>query len=193
MASSPVDISNSAILKVGGTRINSLDGRSVEAVVCKEFYERSYKWLLAQYYWGFAMRTADLARAVTPPNHEYEYAYALPQDFIRVQRTFPNTNYKIVGRELHTNESSIAIKYTFRALEEHVPVYFEQTMMYYLAEQITIPITENQSKADSNYAKYIEHMKRAKSLDAQQHPQDGFDDFPLEDARFGGGMEGGRY
>lgn len=193
MASSDIDISNSAILKVGGTRINSFNDNKVEAVVCNEFYERSYKWLLAQYYWGFASRTVDLAQLADKPNHEYEYAYALPADFIRVQRTFPNSNYKIVGRELHTNERQIGIKHTFRVKEEHLPIYFEQTMMYYLAEQISIAITENQSKADSNYMKYQDHLKRAKSLDSQQFPQDGFESFPLEDVRFSGGIEGGGF
>jgi len=193
MASSPVDLANSAILKVGGTRINSFDDNKAEAVVVSEYYERSYLYLLSVFYWGFASRTVDLARLPTKPAHEYEYAYALPQDLIRVQRAFPNTNYKIVGRELHTNERSIGIKHTFRAKEEHLPIYFEQTFMYYLAEQITIAITENQKKADSNFVKYEKHLKTAKSLDAQQHPQDGFQDFPLQDERFSGGLGGGGY
>ena len=193
MASSAIDISNSALLKVGASRINSFDDNKAEAVVVQEFYERSYRWLLSQYYWGFAMMTVALARTTTAPQYEYEYAYKLPSDFVRVQRTYPNSNYKIVGNELHTNESKIGIKYTFRAREEDLPIYFEQAMMYYLAEQITIPLTENQTKADSNYAKAIDHLGRAKSLDAQQHPQDGFDDFPLDNSRYGGGVNFGGF
>lgn len=184
--SSPIDISNSALLKVGAKRINSFDDSKVEAVVIKEFYERSYQWLLSQFYWGFAGRTVQLAKLPTSPNHEYSNAFALPNDLIRIERTFPNSNYKVVGNELHTNEESVGIKYTFRAAEEDIPVYFEQTFVYYLAEQITVSLTENQTKADSNYAKYIDHLKRAKSLDSQQYPHDGFDSFPLEDARYAG-------
>lgn len=186
MSSSKIDLANSAIFKVGGTRINSFDDRKTEALVVNEFYERSIKWLFAQFYWGFAMTTQKLALMPTAPEFEYEYAFALPNDFIRIQRTFPNSNYKIVGNELHTNESEIGIKFTRRVQEEDLPIYFEQTMMYYLAEQITIAITENQTKADSNYAKYTDHLKRAKSLDAQQYPQDGFAEFPLDEARYGG-------
>ena len=194
MASSKIDISNSAILKVGGNRINSFNDNKVEAVVVNEFYERSVRWLFAQYYWGFASMTSKLALVPTAPEFEYQYAFALPSDFIRVQRTFPNTNYKIVGDQLHTNEKEIGIKYTQRVDEVAFPIYFEQTMMYYLAEQITVPITENTTKADSNFVKYIDHLKRAKSLDAQQHPQDGFDDFPLDDSRYGMGVNGmGRF
>ena len=187
---SKISIANSAILKVGGTRINSFEDNKSEAIIVNEYYERSIRWLLSQYYWGFAMMNVSLAKVPIVPEFEYEHAYALPSDFIRIQRTFPNSNYKIVGNELHTNESEIGIKYTSRVEENRFPIYFEQTMMYYLAEQITIPITENQQKSDSNYAKYQDHLKRAKSLDAQQHPQDGFEDFPLDDSRYGGGVYG---
>ncbi len=196
MASSAVDLANSAILKVGGTRINSFDDNKIEAIVVKEYYERSFKFLLSTYYWGFANKTEKLARTITVPEFEYTYAYTLPEDVLRVQRTFPNSNYKIVGNELHTNETEIGIKYTSRALEEDLPVYFEQAFMYYLAEQITVAITENQKKADSNYTKYKDQLKIAKSLDSQQYPQDGFQDFPLDNSRYGsgfGGTYGGRF
>ena len=190
MASSDIDLANSAILKVGGIRINSFDDNKVEAIVANEFYERSIKWLFAQYYWGFASKTVKLAQVQLAPEFEYQYAYALPSDFIRIQRTFPNSNYKIVGNELHTNEREIGIKFTFRAKEEDLPIYFEQTMMYYLASQITVPITENTTKDQTNYVQYQDHLKRAKSLDAQQYPQDGFEDFPIDDARYSGGYAG---
>lgn len=187
---SGIDIANSAILKVGGKRINSFNDNKVEAVIVNEFYERSIKWLFAQYYWGFASKTVKLAQLQISPEFEYAYAYALPSDFIRIQRAFPNTNYKIVGNELHTNEQEIGIKFTFRAKEEDLPIYFEQTMMYYLASQITVSITENATKDKVNYDQYLDHIKRAKSLDAQQYPQDGFSDFPLDNARYAGGVYG---
>ncbi len=188
MPSSPIDISNSALLKVGASRINSFEDNKTEAVVVNEFYERSILWLFAQYYWGFAMKLSSLAQLPTPPEQEYKFAYALPDDVVRIQRTFPNSNYKVVGNELHTNEQKIAIKYTQRVDEADMPIYFEQTMMYYLASQICVPLTENATKEDANYGQYLDHLKRAKSLDAQQHPQDGFQDFPLMDARFSGGV-----
>ncbi len=103
-----------------------------------------------------------------------------------MQRTFPNSNYKILGNELHTNEKEVALKYTFKADEADIPVYFEQTMMYYLASQICVSLTENATKDKLLYEQYLDHIKRAKSLDAQQYPQDGFQDFPLDNSRYGG-------
>jgi len=184
--SKQVSIANSALLKVGASRINSFDDNKVEAVIIKEFYERSYRALLSMYPWSFAMKSVALAQLPDKPANEYEYAYALPNDMVWVQRTFPNSNYKIVGRELHTNERTISLKYTCRAQEEHMSIQFEQAFMYYLASQICISITENVKKDELLYIQYQDHLKRAKSLTAQQQPQDGFDDFPVDNSRYGG-------
>ena len=184
--SKQVSIANSALFKVGASRINSFDDNKNEAVIIKEFYERSYRALLSMYPWSFAMKTSTLAQLPTKPEQEYEYAYQLPNDMVWVQRTFPNSNFKIVGRQLHTNERTISLKYTYRAPEEDMSIQFEQAFMYYLASQICIPITENVNKNVALYNEYKDHLKVAKSLTAQQQPQDGFEDFPVFDSRFGG-------
>ncbi len=184
--SKQVSIANSALLKVGASRINSFDDNKNEAVIIKEFYERSYRALLSMYPWSFAMKTVTLAQLPTAPEQEYENAYQLPSDLVWLQRTYPNTNFKIVGKELHTNEPSVSIKYTYRCPEEDMSIQFEQAFMYYLASQICIPITENVSKDQLMYTQYQDHLKRAKSITAQQQPQDGFEDFPVFASRFGG-------
>ncbi|RLA77101.1 MAG: hypothetical protein DRG30_01145 [Epsilonproteobacteria bacterium] len=183
--SKQVSIANSALLKVGATRINSFDDNKNEAVIIKEFYERSYRALLSMYPWSFAMKTVALAQLPTKPLAEYEYAYALPNDLVWLQRTHPNSNFKILGRELHTNERTVSIKYTYRCPEEDMSIQFEQAFMYYLASQICIPITENIKKDELLYVQYQDHLKRAKSITAQQQPQDGFEDFPVDNSRYG--------
>jgi len=188
--SKAVSLANSSLLKVGASRINSFDDNKTEAVVVKEFYERSYRNLLAMYPWSWAMKTESLAQMLDKPGQEYQYAYKLPIDYVWIQRTFPNSNYKIVGTELHTNEPSISIKYTYRAPEEDMSIMFEQAFMYYLASQICIPLTENVNKNTLMYQEYQDHIKKAKALTAQQQPQDGFEDFPIDSARYGAGPGG---
>jgi len=185
-----VSLANASLLKVGASRINSFSDNKNEAVVVNEFYERSYRNLLASYPWSWAMKSETLAQLPDKPLQEYEYAYQLPSDFIWIQRTFPNCNYKIVGKALHCNETSISIKYTFRADEDNMSIMFEQAFMYYLASQICIPLTENVTKNQWLYKEYQDHIKKAKSLTAQQQPQDGFEDFPLDSARYGAGPGG---
>ncbi len=188
--SKQVSLANSSLLKIGASRINSFDDNKVEAVVVKEFYERSYRAMLSMYPWSWAMKTEKLARNTTTPEEEYEYSYQLPNDYIWLQRTYPNTNFKIVGDQLHTNEKEIAVKYVFRADEEDMSIQFEQAFMYYLASQICIPLTENSTKNTLIYQEYQDHLKKAKSLTAQQQPQDGFENFPIDDARYIAGPGG---
>ena len=99
---------------------------------------------------------------------------------------YPLGDYKIIGKKLHTSWKDVTLKYIYRAAEEDMPIYFEQAFMYYLASQMCIPLTENATKDQLLYLQYEDHLKRAKSIDAQSQPQDGFQDFPVHDYRFGG-------
>ena len=184
--SKQVSLANAALTKIGASRINSFDDNKTEAVVVKEFYERSYRNLLAQYPWSWALKVETLALLQHKPKKDFEFAFKLPSDLIWLYRMYPNGNYKIIGDELHTNNKEVTIKYIYRADEEDMPPFFEQAFMYYLASQICIPITENATKDQLLYMQYQDHLKRAKSLEAQQQPQDGFDDLPVHDYRFGG-------
>ena len=62
--------------------------------------------------------------------------------------------------------------------------YFEQAFTYYLASQIAITLTEDNQRASILAAQADSLIKRAKSLDAQSQPQDGFVDFPIDDVRY---------
>ncbi len=188
--SSQVEIANRALLKVGATRINSMQDNKTEAVVINEYYELAYQWMLAQYPWSFAMKVEALSRIPEAPLEDYAFAYELPQNYIWVQRVYPNSNFKIMGTQLWTNEKQISVKFIERADEAIIPAYFEQAFMVYLASLIAVPLTENVQKEMSLVAQATQHLKKAKSLNAQQQPQDGFQDFPVYNSRFGGGVAG---
>lgn len=185
---SAVEICNQAILKIGATRINSFDDNTVESTVVKEYYESAVKWMLSQYPWSFSLKTVELSQLPDKPIRDYEYAYSLPVDMIRLHRTYPLTDFRIEGDQLWSNERSMAVKYVSRPDERFFPSYFSQALMLYLATMICIPITENVQKESEMFMLSQDALRRAKSIDAQQHPQEGFQDFPLEEARFSGGM-----
>jgi len=188
MVDKQVGICNGALLLLGANRITSLEEESTEAVVCQDFYERSYRSLLNIFAWKFAQKYVDLAiiTDVTPGDPYYQYAYQLPTDLIYLQRTLPNQDrYKVIGDQLYATQKPIKIKYTWRVQEEFMPALFEQTFMYYLASQMCITLTEDTTKQQLMYMEYMDHLKRAKAVDSQQEPQDEFADFPIDSARYG--------
>lgn len=84
--SSVIDICNMALFRIGnGMRIDDLEETSQPARICKQFYESSRDFVLrADCDWGFATAFAQLAEVADNPNPEYPYAYAVPNDCMRV-------------------------------------------------------------------------------------------------------------
>ena len=120
MASSPVQICNAALLKLGAERINSLTENNKRARVFNERYNSIRKEVLRAHPWNFAIRRASLAKLPDAPAYEYGSQYQLPNDCLRVLETEADrlnvtgdflgnhpTKYKIEGRLLLTDGTSV--------------------------------------------------------------------------------------
>ena len=67
MITSPVEICNSALIKVGAGRILSLNDDSERALLMKEQYPKLRDDLIFAHPWNFATKRETLAASVTPP------------------------------------------------------------------------------------------------------------------------------
>ncbi len=80
MPSSFVEIANSAIVKVGGRSIQSLDDDTVEAKTCKLRMEPCKRIVLRMHPWNFAIERVSLAPLVSTPAFEFSAEFQLPSD-----------------------------------------------------------------------------------------------------------------
>ncbi len=78
MASSEVDICNSALIHLGAGLITSLTENKDEARACNQFYAKSRDAVLTQANWTFATTQAELSKLSTTPLYKYGFAYLLP-------------------------------------------------------------------------------------------------------------------
>ena len=108
-----------------------------------------------------------------------------------LDRTYPATNYKIIGDQLHANDNTIEVDYRFKVAEQYLPPYCVTALEFLLASKFAIPITSNKSTAEE-YRKAYEgprgdggQLRRAKFLDAQSAPADAIQDNPFIDVRAG--------
>ena len=83
--SSQVDIANQALMMLGASPIVSFDDGSTEAVAVNTLYKPAKSQVLRSYPWRCATSAATLALLEDPPvNPMYEYAYAWPENAIRI-------------------------------------------------------------------------------------------------------------
>lgn len=83
MTIAAVDLINQALAKVGSRKISAIDDTTPGGVIAGVVYAAQRDAELRAHNWNFAMTRARLGRLVVTPRYEYDYAYALPSDWMR--------------------------------------------------------------------------------------------------------------
>lgn len=168
---SRTSICNLALTRLGVDVITSLLDESEQARLCNLLFNQSLDYLLQLYPWNFSLVKASLARSATSPLYDYAYQYQLPTDpyCLQVVNTQYDFTYKIEGRMLLSNESSIYITYIKRVTDiSELSSLFIETLVFYLASQLCLPLTNNKGMADDMQAKYQMALQKARLRDAQE-------------------------
>lgn len=83
-----VELVNLALDRLGVEPITALNDASPRAELMNRLYIPVLNSLLMETPWNFAMKRAKLVKNVTAPAFEYESAFDLPPDFLKVHRLF---------------------------------------------------------------------------------------------------------
>ncbi len=176
--SSNVEIANLALSRLGADLILALDedtenGRKVLAI-----YDVVRDIMLAMHPWNFALKRVSLALLAETPNFGFDNVFQLPPDYLRVIKTDQATDvdYKIEGKKLYTDVSSIKIQYIFRVTD---PVEFSPGFVVAfsdeLAARLAYPIVGSRSVGADIQKIALLSLKIAKSQDAQEGLPDDLD------------------
>lgn len=86
MAYSTVGIANRALLRIGADIIASLSENSPNAIKVNAIYADVRDEVLQARDWKFAVTRAKLVVSATTPLYGYNFAYAMPSDFLRLKK-----------------------------------------------------------------------------------------------------------
>lgn len=114
MSASEVQICNLGLLKFGDITITSLDASNREARACKVLYPQMRDLMLQAFPWNFAMARADISAILADaPDFQWDYAYTLPTDSLRVWELYgTDDKWEVESGQLLTNkDSEIFIRY----------------------------------------------------------------------------------
>ena len=195
MSVSVVDICNSALYKIGSTRISSLDEQNKRAIICKDIYSKIRDEVLRAHPWNFATKRIQLAQETASPTFGYDYQYTLPSDCLRVLgvsydsslKTNNRILYKIEGNLLLSDETQIYIEYIFK--ETNTTNYdpnFIEALSFRLAQELAYPIVQSSELTDRLRQNYREWIADARTFDGQEgSPQEQMDDTFIDSRYFG--------
>ena len=188
MSFTSIDICSHALVKLGSNGISSFYEETTEAHVAKQLYDITVDSLLASYPWRFALKQTKLARLEEPPHADYAYAYAVPNDCVRVlsagvSQRGSGLNYRIVNRQLQTNSPEVMLTYICRPDESDFPAFFVEALVARLAVEFCLPLTESTTRTEYLKKSAAEVVQSARLIDSQQAVPQSFQDFSLIEVR----------
>ncbi len=189
-----VAIVNSALVQLGANTIASFEDKSLEATAAGAKWDIARRDLLRLHPWNFAIKRRELAENVTAPVYDYERAYTIPSECLKVLQVFEDSDYKLERRSILTDKRTCKIKYIFDNEEiAEWDATFVNLMMARMAYELAYTLPRSRPMIDTMYQLYREQLQIAKSYDAQEDIEDQVDQFlpDLISARFHGSLRRG--
>jgi len=182
-------ICNSALIKIGVNRITALTETNKAAILCNEQYDKMRRACLREHPWNFAIRRVELATLSATPAFEYLYAFLLPTDVIRVlppsSVEVATCKYKIEGRDILTNESTLKIKYIADVTDaSQFDDSFAEALATRLAADLAYSLVQSNTLATQMLAYYEKVLSLARTADAQEGTPDELMEDVFINARF---------
>jgi len=187
--SSKIAFISQAFTLLGKGPIHSLEV-TPQAQTAAVLYDRIYPTLLTRTYWHFARKIGEELNLIDDVTgvDEWQYAYQLPVNILQLYRLRPNVNYVIAEDKIYTNYKNLTngfrIDYTYQIKENKLPVYFQTALVYTIAAEIAMPITQQTSLAKLWTQKARAALSYAMWNDASNSPSELIQSNPLWRAHF---------
>ena len=173
---SETDVANVALRLVGGTRITSFTQATPNANAINDIYSEIRDTLL-EYPWNFATQRVELAKLTATPSFRFDYAYALPSDWIYTISVHDNDggfgtiDYReeqLSGQKVFTtNSDSVYLTYVKRETNPNLmPPSFRIALASALARNLAITIANSNVLEDQLAARAEKDLAKAKSIDS---------------------------
>ena len=190
MALTPYQLCSRALLKIGANTISSFDEGTAEAEVAGNLYDSIRDAVLSSHPWSFATGQMTPPKLAAIPLADFDYAYQLPADFLRVlslgetdRQTGRGAFYRIHERRIHTDTDGVLLTYIFRPDESIFPAFFDTALIARLSAEFSMPLTENTSRTEILFKQADAIFRQAKLIDSQQQTPAVFQDFTLIHSR----------
>ena len=179
MAASEVSICNQALQLIGAARITALTEDSVNARECNSSYAEMRDLELEKHRWRFAITRTTLAPSGTAPDFDYDQAFPLPSDFLRLlMPSVTRLDWRIENHEdqlavLTNDGTSLEIIYVKRVTDPNMmPPTFRAALAARMAVQMCEKITQSNTKLESARVAYKEAIGEARRANALQRTAD---------------------
>jgi hypothetical protein len=178
MATSDVEICNSAFVKIGEDTVVSLDEDRKQARYAKRQYPRKRQQLIRSYRWNFAIRRTSLAPEASAPAFGFTNRFLLPYNALKLiglydpnepqnNYTSTRTPYKVEGRYVLADEITLKIFYLEDVTDPgQFDPMFAESLSWLLAWELAYTLSGGGQIADTARQSFYQSIKEARFADA---------------------------
>jgi hypothetical protein len=189
MASS-VEICSAALLLLGDNPIASFSETSPRARACASLYPIAKRAILRAHPWNCTIKRVILAPEASTPAFDWGYQFARPGGWVRtLQVGYDNhpLDYVAEGGRILANTNVLPFVYQEEATESAWDALLTDVMVKRMELDLAYPITKSTSLRDSLKAEFYQQgigvLARAKAVDGQENPPEGWEDSPFLQVR----------
>ena len=167
---SVVDICNGALNQLGATTILSLTEDSKNARLCNQRYTQVRDGVFRSHPWNCLQKRVELAADTTAPAWGFKVSFTLPSDCLRLLRILDyESNYKVEGRKILSNTSSMKILYVARVTDPNeYDELLRETLSASLGADIAFAVTSNNQTAQNMYQLFQDKLRDARFVDSTE-------------------------
>jgi hypothetical protein len=194
-----VSICSNALLLIGDSPINDFQVVGVDqdrVTLVSNLWEYTKDAMIRAHNWSCCVKRVQLTHTVDGPawgnKSEYQYAFELPGDCLRVLSVWPNQtpiSHVVEGQQILCNETPIYLRYIFRNdIVESWDAGLVDVMTSAMAAACAYPIKQSGDLKDRFDREVFVKLRNARARDSTQSTQLGITDSPLTQVRgIGGG------
>jgi len=165
-----VDICNGALNQLGATTILSLTEDSKNGRLCNSRYTQVRDALFRSHPWNCLQKRVQLAADTATPAWGFSYQYTLPADCLRLLVILDyDSNYKVEGRNVLSNTSSMKILYVARVTDPNeYDELLRETLSAALGADIAYGVTSSSPVTQNMYTLFQNKLRDARFVDSTE-------------------------
>ena len=173
-----VTVCNNALMlvKTKKTITNLETDNTTESNACEVIYSELRDTMLEVHQWNFAVKRQKLGKLESTPNFEWDHAYQLPSDFLRLITVHAGSSggdrvaYKLEGGQVVTDAADLYLRYVSRVEDPNLmTATFRTALAKLMSSRLAVGLANDKVLAAELYRQYIdEDLPVAKSADSLQ-------------------------
>lgn len=201
LGSTDVKICARALVNIGMSPIDTLDGDDDVTKACNLLYPMVKKEILSMYPWWATKGKKQLSRLTNTPTNEYQYGFSAPPERISGPLAIYNSGdvgampikeWDIQGDTILSNETSLWGDFQFDIDESRFPPYIENLIIYGCSARLAESLTDDSSKADKydfitfgtpGEKRQGGYFEVARTIDSRYRPTQSINGFDLVNVR----------